>query len=617
MAASVKLYGDTYNYTISNITNSITVTPSNRNSRYGAVYTTKPTVTINSKHACTRYIFISTYNIPSGKYLAVYKAVFTSSSTTATVTEVSTNLVAPLGNFVNGLSQTITSFLDVSISTSSSINDEFDTRTLYNSLTFIMSGWNPSAPTINYATSQSATGDPDPSIFGLIAGYAKASWSASGNTTWSYSLNGFSGTIAPQQTLTLSANGASQSTLYSTGTQSASLAAKVLSATSVTGTAKLTNKLGGSTTSTNTVTVQPYSMPIAKSLAVGRVTVNNKKHASMSIGWSVNELNKQSTASQSSIKSGAITCTWECEDLSNTGVLFSSGEFDIVSDGDAMTVLTDTATETLVDTSGKGHDEYDSDKSFRFTAYITDRIGQSSLTISAILASDFYLICAREGGRGIGFGMVPPDDGMHVKMPATFYENFAVVGMAGTIQMFAGSTAPTGWLMCDGSAVSRATYATLFAVIGTTYGVGDGSTTFNLPDMRGRVAVGVGNGTATEHTNHTLGEQGGRENAITPYHAHTVTATQSGVSITGGSHSHALSGNNKTVQSGSNYMRPKTYSTSESTVSGYTTSSTTHTHTLPAHTHTISYAGTNGEATGANMQPYLAINYIIATGNTA
>lgn len=67
--------------------------------------------------------------------------------------------------------------------------------------------------------------------------------------------------------------------------------------------------------------------------------------------------------------------------------------------------------------------------------------------------------------------------------------------LSGFLMMYAGSAAPSGWLFCDGSAVSRSTYAALFAVIGTTYGAGDGSTTFNLPDLRGRVPVGVGTGT--------------------------------------------------------------------------------------------------------------------------
>lgn len=62
--------------------------------------------------------------------------------------------------------------------------------------------------------------------------------------------------------------------------------------------------------------------------------------------------------------------------------------------------------------------------------------------------------------------------------------------MTGTVLPFAGSVAPTGWLLCYGQAVSRTTYAPLFAVIGTTFGVGDGSTTFNLPDLRGRIMAG-------------------------------------------------------------------------------------------------------------------------------
>ena len=61
----------------------------------------------------------------------------------------------------------------------------------------------------------------------------------------------------------------------------------------------------------------------------------------------------------------------------------------------------------------------------------------------------------------------------------------------GTVLAYAGNTVPSGFLLCDGRAVSRTTYAVLFAAIGTTYGSGDGSSTFNLPDMRGRVAVGV------------------------------------------------------------------------------------------------------------------------------
>lgn len=62
----------------------------------------------------------------------------------------------------------------------------------------------------------------------------------------------------------------------------------------------------------------------------------------------------------------------------------------------------------------------------------------------------------------------------------------------GVIFPYVGAAAPTGWLLCNGTAVSRTTYAALFAVIGTAYGAGDGSTTFNLPNISDKVVVGVG-----------------------------------------------------------------------------------------------------------------------------
>jgi microcystin-dependent protein len=110
---------------------------------------------------------------------------------------------------------------------------------------------------------------------------------------------------------------------------------------------------------------------------------------------------------------------------------------------------------------------------------------------------------------------------------------------AGVMMPFGGTAAPDGFLLCDGSAVSRATYYVLFAAVGTTYGAGDGSTTFNLPDLRGRVAAGkdnMGGSAANRITNGgsgivgtTLGAAGGAEThtlttAQMPVHAHTVTA---------------------------------------------------------------------------------------------
>lgn len=76
---------------------------------------------------------------------------------------------------------------------------------------------------------------------------------------------------------------------------------------------------------------------------------------------------------------------------------------------------------------------------------------------------------------------------------------------SGIMQETATATAPTGWLICDGSAISRSTYSLLFTAIGTTYGTGDGSTTFNIPDMRQRFALGK----AASGTGNALGATGG------------------------------------------------------------------------------------------------------------
>lgn len=99
---------------------------------------------------------------------------------------------------------------------------------------------------------------------------------------------------------------------------------------------------------------------------------------------------------------------------------------------------------------------------------------------------------------------------------------------SGAILDFAGNTPPSGYLLCDGSAVSRSTYSTLFGVIGTIWGAGNGTTTFNLPDLRRRVTVGSG-GTPTSTIGSSIGNIGGDETHILteaqiPSHTHTLKA---------------------------------------------------------------------------------------------
>lgn len=107
----------------------------------------------------------------------------------------------------------------------------------------------------------------------------------------------------------------------------------------------------------------------------------------------------------------------------------------------------------------------------------------------------------------------------------------------GLILPFAGGTTPSGWLLCFGQAVSRTNYAALYAVIGEQYGAGDGTTTFNVPDLRGRVAAGRDNmgGTAASRLStgvlgqspNSLGNSGGTESHTTQ----SATLSGSGTTV--------------------------------------------------------------------------------------
>lgn len=157
----------------------------------------------------------------------------------------------------------------------------------------------------------------------------------------------------------------------------------------------------------------------------------------------------------------------------------------------------------------------------------------------------------------------------------------------GGIIMFGGATAPEGWLLCDGSAVSRSSYSALFAIISTTYGAGDSSTTFNLPDMRGVFPKGAGT------TNRTLGKD-----ANGNFYAGTL-GTYSTDKFQG--HEHNVSPGLVGITSGAGLTAPNGLG------SGY----------APAPQNTLSTIanGTNGTPrTGMTTEPQsLGLTYIIKT----
>lgn len=105
----------------------------------------------------------------------------------------------------------------------------------------------------------------------------------------------------------------------------------------------------------------------------------------------------------------------------------------------------------------------------------------------------------------------------------------------GSVLQFAGSSAPDDWLLCNGALVSRTTYADLFNAIGTAYGAGDGSTTFKLPDFRGRIPVGAGQGSGL--TNRVVATTGGAETHTLdvdemPAHSHNISVAGTATSNT-------------------------------------------------------------------------------------
>jgi len=185
-------------------------------------------------------------------------------------------------------------------------------------------------------------------------------------------------------------------------------------------------------------------------------------------------------------------------------------------------------------------------------------------------------------------------------------DNFFPVGI---IVDFAGSSAtvPANWLLCYGQAVSRSTYAALFACIGTTYGAGDSTTTFNLPDYRGRVGAGkddMGGTSANRLTGQAGGVNGDNLAAVGGTETHQLTTAQlaahthTGSTASAGDHSHTTP--TGTLTGG------VTAITGQSSTGG-----TLSTSTNGAHTHTVSIANAGGDTAHNNVQPTIILNKII------
>ena len=277
-----------------------------------------------------------------------------------------------------------------------------------------------------------------------------------------------------------------------------------------------------------------------------------------------------------------------------TGAAITEGDFKsaITALRDYISGLfgTDGATVTAMATLGVALSSYVA-KTSNYTALTSDKgklidatSGTWTLTLpAAATAGDGFNVSLRNSGSGAI--TIDPNLSETIDGAATLSVNageslvmycngtaWVTVGKSsgvpsGTMTAYGGSSAPSGWLLCDGSAVSRTTYASLFSAIGTTFGVGDGSTTFNLPDARGRVLAGkdnMGGSAASRVTTAgsgvdgaTLGATGGSQThtlttAQLPAHNHGLTIYDSapGVSASGGGAGSATSSSTGNAGSG-------------------------------------------------------------------
>ena len=383
--------------------------------------------------------------------------------------------------------------------------------------------------------------------------------------------------------------------------------------------------LGGSPSGTNTITIEPNNADklyfvkndsgesvIFTQGSGSNVTVANGDGAIIfadgaGSGAAVTSLSTSLVAKGLSTSSGDIT-------------LDSAGDIDLDADGGDIKI-SDGGTELLRFTNSSSNvvikpmvdekdiifHQFDGTEVARVKDDGTFNVVASKLAIDGTAitttAAELNLL---DGDTSVGSsitvadadGVVVNDGGTMKSVPASDFRTYIMP--AGSVIPYAGASAPTGFLLCDGSNVSRTTYATLFAVIGTTYGAGDGSSTFALPDLRGRVVAGqddMGGASADRLTDQTgglngdtLGDTGGSETqALTeanlPAHTHTFSDTDSitvgtlvsGDSVNRGGSGQLFSNNSVTVS-----------------ISGTTSS-------------------VGSDTAHNNVQPTIILNYIIRT----
>jgi microcystin-dependent protein len=173
------------------------------------------------------------------------------------------------------------------------------------------------------------------------------------------------------------------------------------------------------------------------------------------------------------------------------------------------------------------------------------------------------------------------------QLATTAFATAAISPFTGSMLMWPTATPPAGFLLCNGQTASRATYAALFAIVGTLFGAGDGSTTFTLPNYTDRMPIGAG-------SLYVANSLGGSRDATLPSHNHSASVNDPG-------HSHTVKEFGRDQFNGGPFNYNATnFDTTTQTATAVTGIS-------------VSIASAGSSATNANLPPYLGIFFIIKT----
>lgn len=374
---SVSFTYGSYKFTIST-PSAITVTEAGLNTYFKNAYV--PTVKRNkSGTAITRYIFFELQSSNLGHEIAVYRAVFTKTGTTATVTAYSGS--ARMGDIAND--KLVDGMNRLQVMMSSSVSGDQEGTDIAMTINVNL------YPTITLTQSKSQS-SPAPGTFGYLKGLCTGSVTATFKTSWSYT----GGTVyIGMSSSSISGNGKSAS---GTTAGSLTLSLGTLNATSITVTASAKNTRGLTASASITITCSDYSPPEITSETAIRDS-SNEKNATITAKYKLHSANQLGT-------SGTIKISYQ---IKNGNTTVKSGDGVICASGTALASLTGTLTISITGSS------LDEDVNYNVILTITDRATTGN-TKRDIITSTFRLVHVHPNGKGIGLFGAAPAEGLKV-----------------------------------------------------------------------------------------------------------------------------------------------------------------------------------------------------------